>query len=88
MAAEIKSIRDKARRAKDLALTRAIHVMENPSSVTPEVYDNTYQTILKNSVPRTQEITGEEGERLLIPIYGGLSKHDSNGESIQPKEEN
>lgn len=81
-------LRNKARRVKDLTLARAIFVLENPDKVEADVYKDTYLTALKNSIPRSQEITGENGEKLLIPIYGGLSKHNSDKEDIQPQEEN
>jgi hypothetical protein len=39
-------------------------------------------------LPRLNEHTGEDGERLVIPIYGGLSKHDSDQKDIQSEETN
>lgn len=88
MAAETSAMRTLARRVKQKALEKALDVFENPAKYTEEAQKETYLTVLKNAVPRSQEITGEDGEKLLIPIYGGLSKHDSNKEDIQPKEEN
>lgn len=63
---ETSEIRRKTRRAKDLALNRAIEVLENPSDYDKETYTQTYLTVLKNSVPRTQEITGEDGEAIKV----------------------
>ena len=39
-------------------------------------------------LPRLNEHTGEDGERLVIPIYGGLSKHDSDQKDIHAEAEN
>jgi hypothetical protein len=74
MAGEIPDLKNKARRVKNLALTRAIEILEKPESVDKELYEQTYLTALKNSVPRSQEITGEDGERLIpIPILSGTT---------------
>jgi len=63
---ETSEIKRKTRRAKDLAISKAIEVLENPQDYDKETYTQTYLTILKNTIPRTQEITGEEGEALKI----------------------
>src|SRR5688500_15734163 len=41
-------------------------------------------------LPRLNEHTGEDGEKLVIPIYGGLSVpgHHSDQKDIQPEAEN
>lgn len=70
-------LRNKARRVKDLTLARAIFVLENPTKVTDDVYKETYLTALKNSVPRSQEISGEDGESLVITIAKPIA--DKNG---------
>lgn len=64
--ADTTAIRNKARRLKDLAITRAIFVLEHPDEVSKDIYNETYQTVLKNAVPRSQEITGEEGQAINI----------------------
>lgn len=66
MAAETADLRNKARRVKNLALSKAIEILENPTKHPKELYEQTYLTALKNSVPRTQEITGEEGASIQI----------------------
>lgn len=63
---ETAPIRAKTRRAKDLALNKAIHILEHPDKYDKSIYDSTYLTILKNTVPRTQEITGEEGTPITM----------------------
>lgn len=68
MATDTVELRNKARRVKDLTLARAIYVLENQDKVEPEVYRETYLTALKNAVPRTQEVTGEDGEPIQIDI--------------------
>lgn len=70
-------LRNKARRLKNLAITRAIEVLENPDAHSKETYNETYQTVLKNSVPRSQEITGEDGESISIVISKEIA--DKNG---------
>lgn len=59
-------LRNKARRVKDLVLARAIYVLENKDKVDADVYKETYLTALKNSIPRSAEITGEDGEPINI----------------------
>lgn len=83
-------LKTKARRVKNAALMRAIEILENPSEHEVELYNQTFLTVLKNAVPRSQEITGEDGERILIPIYGGNSvpEHNSNQKDIRTTEEN
>lgn len=68
MAAETAPIRAKTRRLKDLAITKAIDILEYPEKYSPDIYNETYQTVLKNSVPKAQEITGEDGGDLVIQI--------------------
>jgi chromatin remodeling complex protein RSC6 len=81
---ESSPIRRKTRRAKDLALDKAIDVLENPGSYDKETYNQTYLTVLKNSVPRTQEITGEEGEAIQAVITGmSIIKDSTGGNPIQ-----
>lgn len=90
MAAETAYIRTLARRVKQKALEEAEFILNNKDTVAKELYEQTYLTVLKNAVPRSQELTGEDGERILIPIYGGNSvpEHNSNQEDIPATEEN
>ena len=71
-------LRNKARRLKNLAITRAIYVLENPTEVSKDIYNETYQTVLKNSVPRTQEVTGEEGEAIKVVFDKAFESNESN----------
>lgn len=82
MAAEIKSIRDITRRVKQKALDKAEFILDNEFTldengrrlVSKELYEQTYLTVLKNAVPRTQEITGEDGQPISIsfdPVFSG-----------------
>ena len=71
-------IRRKTRRLKDLALMKAIEIMEHPEKYDKEVYKDTYLTALKNSVPRTQEITGEEGASISI-VFDPAFKGNTGG---------
>lgn len=81
MATEPNEIRRKTRRAKDLAIGKAIDILENPEKHSKEVYDQTYLTILKNTIPRTQEITGEEGASIQITFDSAFKKTD-DGQGI------
>ena len=47
------------------------------------------QLILKMStsiLPRLNELSGPDGGEIPLPIYGGLSKYNSNSKDIQTKE--
>ena len=74
--ADTSAMRNKARRLKDLAISKAIEILENPGDYDKAVYEQTYLTVLKNSVPRSMEVTGEEGEPIKIsfdPTFSGIS---------------
>lgn len=64
--AEIASIKNQTRRVKALALAKAEDILLNPADYSKEIYESTYLTVLKNAVPRTQELTGEDGEPIKI----------------------
>ena len=80
MAAETSSVRALARRVKVKSLEKAEEVLNNPGKYSEEVYNQTYLTVLKNSVPRTQEITGEDGEEIktTVQIIGMKIINDAN----------
>jgi uncharacterized protein YicC (UPF0701 family) len=85
MAADTADLRNKTRRLKNLAIMRAIDVMEHPEDYDKETYKETYLTTLKNSVPRTQEITGEEGEAIKIifdPVFNESTRETEGDSSI------
>ena len=65
MAAETSAARAVTRRVKMLALEKAEYILKDP---THPLYNETYLTVLKNSVPRTQEIVGEDGDAVAIKI--------------------
>lgn len=75
---ETSAVRAIARRVKTKALEQAEFILENPHKVDKELYNETYLTVLKNSVPRTQEITGDDGEALQIKIV----KYGDNTEQV------
>lgn len=68
MAAETANIRNLTRRVKQKALEQAELILNDPDHkiYSAEIYNATYQTVLKNAVPQTREITGEEGEAIKI----------------------
>src|SRR5437016_2010351 len=87
------AVRTLARRAKTAALTKAVDVLENPANYSPDLYNQTYLTVLKNAVPRTQELTGEDGEPIKVELSASDKKKllsflepDVNQES--PKQSN
>ena len=65
MAAETSDIRASTRRVKKLALDKAEYVLADP---THPLYNETYLIALKNSIPQTRELTGEEGEAINIKL--------------------
>lgn len=68
MAGEIGSIQHLARNVKQLALKKAEDILSNPDKYSTEIVNETYLTVLKNAVPRTQEITGENGSAIVIQL--------------------
>lgn len=84
MAGEIKPLRDLAKKAKTLALSRAIRILEHPEDYSAELYNETYLTVLKNAVPRSQEISGEDGEPIKLafdPVFNQIAKTEVNATS-------
>ena len=69
MAAETSDIRAITRRVKKLALEKAEAILKNPND---PLYKETFQIVLKNSVPQTRELTGEDGEAINVKVvnYG------------------
>lgn len=88
MAAETAPIRNKTRRLKDLALDKAIEILENPQDYDREEYNQTFQTVLKNAVPRTQLIGGDEDSSpVQVQITGmKIIKETSGGDNLQDEE--
>jgi hypothetical protein len=88
------SIRNKTRRIKDhisdrfLGFVDKLEKGKGLDEFERKRYEELTDVFAKSVVPRTQELTGEDGEKLIIPIYGGLSEHPSNQEDIQPETEN
>lgn len=62
---ETSELRNKTRLLKSKAIDKAIAVLSDPKD---PLYNETYLTVLKNTVPRTQEITGEEGEAIQVSL--------------------
>jgi len=77
MARETNEIRHKTRRLKDLAITKAIEILENPGDYSKELYESTFLSIIKNAVPRTQEVTGEDGAPLMIEISEAIARKNN-----------
>ena len=94
MARESNAIRDKTRRVKDLILDKYLKMAEMEETTgfanqaQADMFKDLTLVFAKSVVPRTQEITGEDGEKLVIPIYGGISRHNSDQKDIQPEETN
>lgn len=65
MAADTAAMRQLARDVKKLALERAKEILSDPSH---PLYNTTFETVLKNAVPRSQEITGEDGEAIKVEL--------------------
>ena len=83
-----KSLNDRklAAKVRTLALTeiQEILLQEGLTEMKKQILLKLAPSIL----PRLNEHTGEDGERLIIPIYGGLSVQEHNGDQkdIQSKE--
>jgi len=71
MAAETSDIRAQTRRVKKLTLDKAEYVLADP---THPLYNETYLIALKNSIPQTRELTGEDGEAINV----NLTKYADN----------
>lgn len=68
MSAEVKSIRNLTQSVKFKALKQAKEVLDHPEKFSKEMYEQTYLTVLKNSVPREQYISGDPENQTAIPI--------------------
>lgn len=83
MPGETSAIRALTRRVKDLSLKKAEQILADPEKVDPELYKSTFLTVLKNAVPRAQEVTGEEGAPITLQITGmQIIKDPTGGHSI------
>lgn len=89
-------IRNKSRRVKSHILTRYLKLAdkvdegERLQAKDEQTYNDLTNTFAKNVIPRSQEITGEDGEKLILPIYNGISiqEHNSDQADIPAQEEN
>lgn len=61
-------IRTISNQVKLQTLVIASNILENPDSVPPELYTETYLSILRNTIPKSQEITGEDGDPIQFNI--------------------
>lgn len=96
--ADTAHIRNQSRRVKGHILTRYLKLADRVdekgegdlSDAEQGRYWELTKDFAKNVIPRSQEITGEDGEKLIIPIYGGqsVSGHNSDQEGIPAQEEN
>lgn len=72
MAAETSAIREKTRRVKDHILTRYLKIVDmvengdTPSDAESHLYWELTMKFASNVVPRTQEVTGEDGEAIKL----------------------
>lgn len=67
-------VRTQTRILKTKATEIAIAILQNANH---ELYKETFLTVLKNTVPRTQEITGEEGESISIVIAKPIAEKNN-----------
>lgn len=85
MAAETSPIRNKTRRIKDLTLDqieliltgKAIKIGDKEYTPSLDFYQQLILKLAGNVVPRTQEVTGEDGAPLAISIAQTIA--DKNG---------
>jgi hypothetical protein len=88
MSGEIKPIKDLARNVKALALQRAQRILEHPEDYDAKLYNETYLTVLKNAVPRSQEISGEDGGVIKLVFDSSFNPNGTlrQTESDQPQQ--
>lgn len=77
MSQEIASIRNKTRRLKDLAMTQAIDILENKDKYSPQLWEATFLKVIGNAVPRSTEITGEDGGAMIIEISKEIAEKNA-----------
>ena len=70
------------RRVKLKALEEAEFVLNHKDTVDKELWNQTFLTVLKNSVPRTQEVTGEDGEPVKL-VFDPVFKKDKQSNEEQ-----
>jgi hypothetical protein len=87
MAGEPLGLQLLARRVKKLALDKAEHILANPTEYSLQIYNETYLTVLKNAVPRTQEITGEGGEAIKLIFDKTFNVSNSSSEATGDNKE-
>lgn len=70
--ADTTPMRVQARRVKTLALTKIEDILLHPENYDKKFYQELILKIAGNVVPRTQEVTGEDGEAINVQIvkYG------------------
>lgn len=96
MAAETKPIRDKTRRVKDHILTRYLKIAdkvdagETFTDAEDKFYSEMTSKFAPNCVPRSQEITGEEGASIQITFDSAFKNNgtpqQTEGDSSVPSE--
>ncbi len=93
---ETSALRVKTRRVKNHILDRYLKLADRVDSKgqgdLSEKENQRYETMTdnfsKSVLPRTQELGGDPDNQTPIPIYGGLSRHDSDKKDISAQEEN
>lgn len=83
-----KSLNDRklAASVRSLALTEIKKILEDERLT--EFKKAVILRLAPSILPRLNEHTGKDGDELFpTPIYGGLSKHDSDPKDIQPEKE-
>lgn len=89
---EIASLKTQTRRVKARALDAIEAVLMNPESVSKDFYQQLLLKIAGNVIPRSQEISGEDGESIKIAFdkvfENGTSSITSKatGDSEEPSE--
>lgn len=79
MSAETAPIRARTRRVKDLTLQRIEAILDNPSLVTVDFYQSLLLKLAGNVIPRSTEVTGEDGGAMIIEISKEIAeKNDIN----------
>ena len=86
-----KSLNDRklAAEVRTLALDHIKKILQ-PKFADKDLQNAVILKLAPSILPRLNEHTGEDGEKLVIPIYGGLSiqGHNSDKKDIQPQKTN
>jgi hypothetical protein len=84
MPGEIAGIREQTRKLKAKATRIALEILEDPSH---ELYKETFLAVIKNAVPKSMEIAGDEGGPVIIQLSEAIAKRNGINISAESNSE-